>query len=111
MKEFDRSDLAEALAARVVDFDPEEGATPRHTKGEIIELLGHLGEVLAEALAEHSRVEIHEIGVFKLDQREAREGVTPDGNAWQTPERKKVEFDAAPRLATAIQEITNTPIY
>lgn len=75
---------------------------------DVIELFG---QVLAEALAEHGRVEIHEIGVFRLENRAAREGVTPGGEAWETPERKKVEFDAAPALASAISEITQTTIY
>lgn len=109
-KEFDRSDLAQEIAVRSVVAD-SDGPYQKYTKEDAIELIELFGQVLADALAEHGRVEIHEIGVFRLENRVAREGVTPGGEVWETPERKKVEFDAAPALASAISEITQTPIY
>lgn len=108
--EFDRSDLAEEIAVRSVVTDVDD-PYQTFTKEDALELIELFGQVLAEALAEHGRVEIHEIGVFRLENRAAREGVTPSGEAWETPERKKVEFEAAPALASAISEITQTPIY
>lgn len=59
--------------------------------------------VLAEALAVHRRADLHDIGVFKLEQRAPRHGTTPDGQAWETPERWQATFDAAPDFADLIQ--------
>ena len=108
--EFDRSDLAAEIAARIVAHDGD-GLYQKFTSDDVLDIIQRFGEVLAEALAEYSRVEIHEIGVFSLEHRADREGVTPGGESWETPERKKVEFDAAPALASAIAAITESPVY
>ena len=108
--EFDRADLAEAIAARIVVQD-QDGLQQKHTTEDIIDVLRAFASCLSDALVEHQRVEIHELGVFRLQPKDADSGNTPDGVAWSTPPRNKVDFDAAPFVCRIVSERTGIPAY
>jgi nucleoid DNA-binding protein len=60
--------------------------------------------------SEGNRVELHDIGVLKLEHRAARKG-TLKGNAWETPERHEITFTASPKFAELVGEALGTPVY
>lgn len=109
IKEFDRTDLANEISARLKDT--QDGPEPGLTPAQIITVLRVLPAVLADALVEHQRVDIHEHGVYKLSKRAPERGVTPTGQPWETPERMKVTFHAAPALTRIVSERTGVPAF
>lgn len=98
--EFDRSDLAKEIAAQTGMF-PDT----------VIDVIKSFAEILPRALAEHGRVEIHDLGVFSIAHREARTGTTPDGTPWATPERQEIVFHAAPSVNHIVTQKTGKETY
>lgn len=98
--EFDRSDLAKEIAAQTGMF-PDT----------VIDVIKSFAAILPYAIAEHGRVEIHNLGTFSLAHREARTGTTPDGTPWATPERQEIVFHAAPSVNAVITEKTGKETY
>lgn len=110
IKEFDRTDLANEISAVLMEVH-QDGSDPIYTPAQLVEVLQAFSAVLANALVEHQRVEIHELGVFKLQKRAPEKGVTPTGQIWETPERLKVTFHAAPALTRIVSERTGVPAF
>lgn len=82
--------------------------------------LNTVGEVLdaffavnAEAVAIHSSTLLHGIGVFKLVQRAARSGNTPDGTPWERPAGFELVFEPSEDYKRRIEEFAGSgePIY
>lgn len=75
-------------------------------------ILGTFWDVLAEVLAIHDRAELRGVGVIKLEDRERRSGLDPQGRPWETPDRREIEFHASAAYAQKVQEFTGeeTPI-
>ncbi len=96
-KEFDRNDLAANIADRT--GIPEDV---------VMDVLKAIPGVLADALVETSgRVDIHDLGVFRLETRAARKGRNfQTGEIVQIPEHTQVVFNAAPDLTYIIAERT-----
>lgn len=67
--------------------------------------------VLPDMLAEHGRVEIHHLGVFRLAPRAPRHGRDPNGHEYSKPARQSVTYDAAPALAEIIEKRTGVSTY
>jgi nucleoid DNA-binding protein len=107
--EYDRGDFAAEISARseVRDIDPYL----QLSEDDALRALELFGEILADALVKFGRVELHDIGVFSLQDRDPRSGTTPDGEPWQTPYRKKIVFNAAPSLASAVTDQIGTETY
>ena len=98
--EFDRSDLAKEIAAQTGMF-PDT----------VIDVIKSFAAILPYAIAEHGRVEIHDLGVFSIAHREARTGTTPDGTPWATPERQEIVFHAAPSVNHIVTQKTGKETY
>jgi nucleoid DNA-binding protein len=98
--EFDLTDMALAAAHKT-------GFSQRTCK----EVLDAFAELLPDVLAEYGRIEMHGLGVFRIEKRAARSGLTPDGQPWETPERQEVVFHAAPAINTALTERTGVETY
>lgn len=98
--EYDRRDLAAAIGEKT-ELHPET----------VIDVFKSFAEILPVALAEHGRVEIHNLGTFSLAHREARTGTTPDGTPWATPERQEIVFHAAPSVNHVVAEKTGKETY
>ena len=97
--EVDRKDLAYTIAERT-------GLSPV----EALETLKHLGPAIADGLVTHNRVEIANVGTFRLEKRAARSG-TLNGAAWTTPERLEIVFEAWPSVAEIVATRTGIPTY
>lgn len=98
--EFDRSDLAKEIAAQTGMF-PDT----------VIDVLKSFAAILPYALAEHGRVEIHNLGTFSLAHREPLSRTTPDGTPWSTPERQEIVFHAAPAVNHVVTQKTGKETY
>lgn len=99
--ELDRSDLSWMIADRT-------GVDQYWTH----ETLKGLGAVLADALVRGGgRVEIRDFGVFRLETRAPRKGVTPDGEVWEVGERQEIVFHAAPAVNAILTERTGIETY
>lgn len=98
--EFDRTNLTWAIAQRT-------GINPYYIK----EVLKGFFAVLPDALVQYERVEIHDGGVFRLETRAPRKGVTPDGDAWEVGERQEIVFHAAPAVNAVVTERTGVETY
>lgn len=90
--EADKNEIAQITAHRT-------GENPDAVRN----LADTLFEVIAEAVAVHHRVELHDIGTFSLILRAPRSGVNPFGQHWETAERYEVKFDASPKFAELVQ--------
>jgi nucleoid DNA-binding protein len=99
-QEFDLTDMALAAAHRT-------GFSPKACK----DVLDAFAAILPEVLAEYGRADLHHIGVFRIEKRAPRSGITPDGQPWDTPERQEVVYHAAPAINTALTERTGVETY
>lgn len=109
--EFDLNDLAQQVAAECYTpdgFDDSE-EIKKNLKRDIVCAFRKIG--LALVNSEGHRMEIHGIGVFKLEHRAARKGTNPNGVPWETPERHEITFTAAPKFAGLIGEALGSPVY
>ena len=99
--EFDLNDMAMAVAGKV-------GYSAKTCR----EVLQAFSDILPIALvANHGRIEMHGLGVFRIEKRASRSGLTPDGQLWETSERQEVVFHAAPAVNAAITERTGVETY
>lgn len=100
--ELDRSDFAQMLSERSGVHE-----------WRMLETLKILGSTLADALVEGGgRVEIAGLGVFRVETRAPRKGVTPDGKQWEKPEeRQEIVFHAAPAVNAVLTERTGIETY
>lgn len=109
-KEYDRNDMASEIAATIKTQD-QDGIHDKYDAETVLEILDAFGTLLAHALANHSRVEIHELGVFRLEHRPSRKGIDPNGNAWETPDRLQVDFSAAPAMCRILADRLDMQVY
>jgi nucleoid DNA-binding protein len=100
--EFDLTDMATAVAGKT-------GYSAKTCR----EVLEAFAATLPDALVAHQgRMEFHGLGVFRIEERAPRKGVTPDGQQWEKPnERQEVVFHAAPAINTALTERTGVETY
>lgn len=99
--ELDRSDFAQMLSERSGVHE-----------WRMLETLKILGSTLADALVQGGgRVEIAGLGVFRLETRAPRKGVTPDGEPWEVGERQEIVFHAAPAVNAVVTERTGVETY
>lgn len=75
--------------------------------GEEADRVKRVFDLLAQKVAVHGRVELHEIGTFKLGKRRK----FPRNDRPGLPETyRKVKFNAAPDFERRVQEIVNEEI-
>ena len=99
--EFDRTDMAHAIAERT-------GINPIS----VIEVLKGLASVLPDALVQFGgRVEIHGLGVFRLEDRAPRSGNDPQGEPFETGNRQEIVFHAGPDINTTVTKRTGIETY
>lgn len=100
--EYDRTDLSYAIAEH-------SGLSPVQA----MIVLQALAAVLADALIQGGgRVEVRDLGVFRLEKRAPRKGVTPDGDEWQKPyERQEIVFHASPGINETVTARTGIECY
>lgn len=99
--EFDRTDLAYAIAEKT-------GLSPVEAK---VAIEG-LAKVLPDALVGHGgRIEIHGLGVFRLEDRAPRKGAAPGGQPFETGNRQEIVFHAAPVINQIVTERTGVETY
>jgi nucleoid DNA-binding protein len=98
-KEFDRGDLARHIA--------ENTGIPEETCLQVIEWAA-IG--IADAIVEFDRVEVHNFGVFTVDNVAADSGTLPDGQPWEAPERLKVVFRPAKQFREQIARRMLKPV-
>lgn len=99
--ELDRSDFAQMLSERSGVHE-----------WRMLETLKILGATLADALVQGGgRVEIAGLGVFRLETRAPRKGVTPDGEPWEVGGRQEIVFHAAPAVNAILTERTGVETY
>ena len=98
--EFDLGNMADLIAMET-GINPITGRT----------VLSAFAAMLPQALAKYGRAEFHDLGTFRLEQRAADSGLTPDGKEWQTPERLKVVFKASPAVCRAVSAERGQPTY
>jgi len=97
--DFDRGDLIREINARVGALLADM------TAAEIIETVIHCSNtVVADALTKHGRVEIIDLGTFRLKLRKAKSGTGFDGADFQVPSHMKVSFKASPYVRQRIGE-------
>lgn len=92
--EFDLGDLIRAVEERTDGTDLE-----------IKHIIKTAFELLAEALADERRVELHDVGVFSLQRRKARLYKFGDQEI-EKPEHDKIRFKASPAFADVIWNTT-----
>ena len=97
--EIDRKDIAFDIAERS-NLSPVEA----------LETLKHLGPAIAGGLVTNNRVEIKDVGTFRLEKRAPLKGVL-NGKAWETPERLEIVFEAWPTVAQIVADRTGVPTY
>ncbi len=108
--EFDRSDLVRNMVAQ--SFEPSENDTLERLDNESASLAAELFiRGLTSALAEFGRVEIHELGVFTLVDRQPDSGTLPNGERWETPARKKIVFRPSPKMLEIVASVQDIPVY
>lgn len=99
--EYDRTDLSYAIAEH-------SGLSPV----EAMLVLQSLAAVLSDALIQGGgRVEVRDLGVFRLEKRAPRSGMTPDGEQWSVPERQEIVFHAAPAINSTVTARTGIECY
>lgn len=99
--EFDRSDMAHAIAERT-------GINAHN----VTEVLKGLASVLPDALVQFGgRVEIAGLGVFRLEDRAPRSGKDPQGEPFDTGNRQEIVFHASPDINTTVTERTGIETY
>ena len=109
--EFDRSDIARNIVASLL-IEEDGELVEKYDFNEIIDVIKSEHSTIADALCVFDgRVEIKDFGTFTLELRAPDSGVDPDGNPWETPERYKIKFKAAPSFAQIIEERTGIPAY
>lgn len=100
MKEFDRKDLAEQIAADTgLDADT------------VMTVLRSVSKQVGQALAEAKRIEWFDLGVFTLEDMAPRSGVAPNGTRFETPARQRISFDASVQLAGRVATETDQETY
>lgn len=105
--EFDRMDIVRNIAAGT---EVEGGG--QLSQDLILEVLKSEHSTIADALCVFDgRVEIKDFGTFTIELRPPDSGIDPNGNPWETPERYKVKFKAAPAFAQIIEERTGISAY
>ncbi len=72
--------------------------------GTVSEVIDTFFEVLAGVLATFGRYEHACVGVFKLETRAPRHGVTPDGEPWETPARFEIVFEPSKFYALKVEK-------
>jgi len=79
----------------------------------VSEVLDAFFTVNAEAVAIHDSTMLHGIGVFKLVQRAARKGHTPDGTPWERPAGFELVFEPSEDYKRRIEDFAGSeePIY
>lgn len=95
--EYDLGDLCREVAER-------EGVTAETAK----QIIRSTFEVIAEALVDESRVELHDIGVFSKRQRKERVYKFGD-TEFQVPAHFKIGFKPSPSFAITISGGTGVP--
>lgn len=97
--EFNRSDLIAEIERRLNGIPPTvEGVVHAYAV------------VLGDALAEFGRVEIVDLGTFKLSRRAEKQSHGFSGEVVVIPEHQKITFKAAPFLKGRAQEGSEIPI-
>lgn len=105
--EFDRGDLAREIAARYGD-DLDNAQTQ---EAAVLVVLAAIPVVLAEALAEFGRVEIHDLGTFSLQNRQRSAGNDESGNpVFEPTGYDKIAFRSAPLVETLVTSVTGRPV-
>jgi len=105
-KDFDRGDLARAIAAaygdQLLDTEgPEQMA---------LIVLGAIAELIPQAVSEFGHVEIHNFGTFNLKNDMVFVGRSDTGVPDFVPSgSNKVKFKAAPKLLERISSLTGRP--
>lgn len=109
--EFDRSDIVRNIVSSLL-IDDDGAQIERYVEGEVLEVLKSEHSTIADALCVFDgRVEIKDFGTFTLELRPPDSGVDPNGEPWETPERYKVKFKAAPAFVQIIEERTGIPAF
>jgi nucleoid DNA-binding protein len=99
--EFDRTDMALAIAERT-QINPYT----------VTEVLKGLASVLPDALVQFGgRVEIKGLGVFRLEERNPRKGITPQKKAFKTGKRQEIVYHAAPEINHTVTQRTEIETY
>lgn len=99
--EFDRTDMAHAIAERT-------GINAHN----VTEVLKALAGVLPDALVQFGgRIEIHGLGVFRLEDRAPRSGNDPHGEPFETGNRQEIVFHASPGINEIITDRTGIETY
>jgi len=109
--EFDRSDIARNIVSSLL-IDDDGAQIEKYDVHEIIDVLKSEHSTIADALCVFDgRVEVKDFGTFTLELRAPDSGVDPNGDPWETPERYKVKFKAAPAFLAIIEERTGIPAF
>lgn len=99
--EFDRMDMARAISGRT-------GLTVEQAKLAI----DGFAKVLPDALVVNGlRIDIYGLGVFRVELQAPRKGVDPQGNPFETGQRQKVVFEAAPAVNSVLANATGIVTY
>lgn len=109
--EFDRGDLARHIADQSLTTDEFGDQYFLLDEEAALAALDKAASGIADALAEFTRMEFHELGVFALEARPERSGIDPQGNPWNTPAGLRVVFRPAPALMRIIAQRTGQPVY
>lgn len=112
--EFDRGDLARHISEQTIFTDPHGEPWPEGyiiSERDALSVLKIIAGAIPDAIAEFGRVEIKDLGVFTIEHRAPDSGVTPDGDKWETPERNKIVFRAAPAFVKIIEDRTGMAAY
>jgi nucleoid DNA-binding protein len=106
MQEYDRTDLTNDICARYGEQIFAAG-----TSHEAVQLtLKAISAVLPDALAQHGRVEIHDLGVFHLTKRAPRKGRNfHTGETVEIPAHDEITFNAAPFISEIVEQTTGVP--